>query len=142
MKRSSNGSEQGPHEETRENSGAKKRGELDAATPMLESLDANELKQVAVTRGLQALWQAVLPLVGILPAKPGEFPGVFQVEAGPGRDEATVYLDIPTTGYEDGKTPKMERVVALNIRLTHDYRLLGDQYFCVDCEPAHDETRH
>jgi hypothetical protein len=103
--------------------------------PLLDSLNTEQLQQAAVSEGVQALWQAVLPLVGILPSRPNEYAGVFKVEPGPGDDEATVYIDIPTDGYEPGKKPSMERVVALTVKLSHDYRLLGDQYYCVECEP-------
>lgn len=109
---------------------------------LLESLDSRQLQEVSVSPGLQALWQAVLPMVGILPSQPGEFAGVFKVEAGPGRDEATIYLDIPSDEYTPGHDPRMERVIALTVRLSHDYRLLGEHYYCVDCDPPNDEARH
>lgn len=109
---------------------------------LLESLNSRQLQEVSVTPGLQALWQAILPMVGILPSRPGEFAGVFKVEEGPGPDEATIYLDIPTDEYTPGRDPRMERVVALTVRLSHDYRLLGEHYYCVDCDPPRDEARH
>jgi len=109
---------------------------------LLDSLDSRQLQEVSVSPGLQALWQAVLPMVGILPSRPGEFAGVFKVEPGPGEHEATVYLDIPSDEYAPGRDPRMERVVALTVRLSHDYRLLGEHYYCVDCDPSHDEVRH
>jgi hypothetical protein len=111
--------------------------------PLLESFNTEQLQDVAVSQGVQALWQAVLPLVGMMPSRPDEYAGVFKVEPGPGEDEATVYIDIPSAGYERGKQPSMERVVALTVKLSHDYRLLGDRYYCVDCEPANrDEACH
>ncbi|RMF19733.1 MAG: hypothetical protein D6760_12785 [Deltaproteobacteria bacterium] len=104
--------------------------------------DPEQLQRLATAPALQALWTAVLPLVGVLPSRPGEFPGVFKVEPGPEKNEATIFIDIPNEKYEPGKPPQMERVVALTVKLAHDYRLLGDRYYCVDCEiPAH-ETRH
>jgi len=116
---------------------------LDGDKPLLESFNTEQLQDAAVSRGVQALWQAVLPLVGILPSRPGEYAGVFKVEPGPGDDEATVYLDIPSDRYERGKKPRMERVVALTVKLSHDYRLLGENYYCVDCEAVtRGEARH
>ena len=115
---------------------------LTGSSSLLEGLDSRQLQQVAVSKGLQALWQAVLPMVGIVPARPDEYAGVFKVEPGPGDDEATIYVDIASDGYEPGRTPKMERVVALTVRLSHDYRLLGEHYYCVDCDPPTQETRH
>ena len=109
---------------------------------LLESLDSRQLQEVSVSPGLQALWQAVLPMVGILPSRPGEFAGVFKVEPGPGEHEATIYIDIPSDEYAPGSDPRMERVIALTVRLSHDYRLLGEHYYCVDCDPPLDETRH
>jgi len=109
---------------------------------LLESLDSRQLQEVAVSQGLQALWQAVLPMVGIVPARPNEYAGVFKVEPGPGADEATIYVDIASDGYEPGRTPNMERVVALTVKLSHDYRLLGEHYYCVDCDPPRQEMRH
>jgi hypothetical protein len=116
---------------------------LNDERPLLETFNTDQLQDVAVSQGVQALWQAVLPLVGIVPSRPGEYAGVFKVEPGPRDDEATVYIDIPSDRYERGKKPSMDRVIALTVRLSHDYRLLGDQYYCVDCEPAtHDESSH
>jgi hypothetical protein len=109
---------------------------------LLDTFDSQQLQEVAVSRGLQALWQAVLPMIGIVPAKPGEYAGVFKVEPGPEPDEATIYIDIASDGYERGRTPPMERVVALSVKLSHDYRLLGEHYYCVDCDPPSDEARH
>jgi hypothetical protein len=125
-----------------EAAGAARGVALTAEESLLESLDSRQLQEVSVSPGLQALWQAVLPMVGILPSRPGEFAGVFKVEAGPRPDEATVYIDIPSDEYAPGRDPRMERVIALSVRLSHDYRLLGEHYYCVDCDPAHDEVRH
>jgi hypothetical protein len=109
---------------------------------LLESLTTAELQKVAVSSGLQALWQAVLPLVGTQSEKPGAYPGVFKVEPGPGADEATIYIDIQNERYEPGKSPEVERVVALVVRLSHDYRRLGDTYYCVGCMPEGEEIHH
>lgn len=104
---------------------------------------AEELRRIATSPSIQALWSAVLPLVGVLPARAGEFPGMFKVEPIPGKkDEATIYIDIPSRPYERGVGSKMDRVLALNVRLDHDYRRLGDRHYCVDCEVSGSETRH
>ncbi len=109
----------------------------------LDEFEPADLRKLALSDGVQALWQAVLPLIGVGPAEPGEFAGEFRVEAGPAQGEATIYLDIPQRAYEDsGKHRPLERVLALTVRLEHDYRRLGDAYYCVDCEPEPDETRH
>ena len=100
------------------------------------------LRKLAAGAGIQALWSSVLPLVGVKPAAPDEFPGIFQVESGPGENEAVVHIDIPSAPYEPGEPPAMERVVTLSVKLDHDFRKLGDRYYCVDCEPAENETRH
>jgi len=100
------------------------------------------LRQLAVGRGIQALWATVLPLLGVGPASPGEFPGVFQVEPGPGEGEAMIHIDVPNKPYEKGKSPSMDRVVTLSVRMEHDFRKLGDRYYCIDCETPTDETRH
>jgi len=104
--------------------------------------EKDKLRQLAVSPGLQALWGALLPMVGVRPAKPEEYAGVFKIEPGPSDSEATIYIDVPSRPYERGKNAPMERVVTLNVKLAHDYRLLGDQYYCVDCEAPTTETRH
>ena len=104
--------------------------------------DKDRLRQLAVSPGLQALWGALLPMVGVRPAKPDEYAGVFKIEPGPSDSEATIYIDVPSRPYERGRNAPMERVVTLKVRLDHDYRLLGDQYYCVDCEAPATETRH
>jgi hypothetical protein len=101
-----------------------------------------ELRALASSPGVQALWKSVLPLLGVLPARAGEYPGIFQVEAGPAADEATVYVDIPDGPYVDGEPSDMARVLALTVRLAHDYRRLGHRYYCVDCERPSDEHAH
>jgi hypothetical protein len=100
------------------------------------------MKELALGGGLQALWAAVLPMVGVRSARANEFPGVFQVEPGPTPNEALVHVDIPSERYESGKKPRMDRVVSLSVKLAHDFRRLGDRYYCVDCETPNDETRH
>ncbi|RMD83425.1 MAG: hypothetical protein D6815_06605 [Candidatus Dadabacteria bacterium] len=116
--------------------------EHDEAALDLRNPDAEQMRRLATAPALQALWSALLPLVGVLPSRPGEYPGVFKIERGPEKGEATIFIDIPNEEYEPGKPPRMERVVALSVRMAHDYRLLGGRYYCVDCEiPAH-ETRH
>ena len=118
----------------------KKPGEPASNVPSL--LQGEDLRKMATSAGLQALWGAVLPLIGVLPSRDGEFPGIFKVESGPGDDEATIYIDVPGKPYEYGKTSPMERVLTLNVKLAHDYRQLGDRYYCIDCETPADETRH
>ena len=112
------------------------------ASQLPSLLHGEQLRKIAAAPGLQAFWGALLPLVGVLPSRPGEYPGVFKVEPGPGTDEATVYVDIPSEPYEYGKPSAMERVLALNVKLEHDYRFLGDRYYCVDCEAPSDEASH
>jgi hypothetical protein len=101
-----------------------------------------EAKELAVDGGIQKLWGTLLPLLGVLPATPGEYPGIFRVEPGPTDHEATIFIDIPNEPYEVGATPDMERVVTLRVKLDHDYRLLGDRYYCVDCEAPMREVCH
>lgn len=101
-----------------------------------------ELRALAATSGVQALWRTLLPLVGALPARLGEYPGIFQVEPGPAPDEATIYVDIPDQPYVDGEPADMARVLALTVRLAHDYRRLGHRYYCVDCERPSEERAH
>jgi len=101
-----------------------------------------EAKELAVSGGIQKLWGTLLPLLGVLPAKPGEYPGIFRIEPGPTDHEATIFIDIPNQPYEAGETPGMERVVTLRVKLDHDYRLLGDRYYCVDCETPTSEVCH
>ncbi len=99
-------------------------------------------RSVALQPGIQALWNAVLPMIGALRSRPEEYPGVFKVESGPGEGEATIYLDIPNEPYQAGEPAAMDRVLALRVKLDHDYRKFGERYFCVDCEVPSDETRH
>jgi hypothetical protein len=81
-------------------------------------------------------------MVGVRAARGGEFPGYFQVEAGAGPNEALVHIDIPAAPYDGDAKPSMDRVVSLSVKLAHDFRRLGDQYYCVDCEVPAAETRH
>ena len=92
--------------------------------------------------GVQALWHAVLPLVGARAAAADERAGLIRVEEGPDAGEATVYVDIPTEPYDEDAEPPMNRVLALSVKLAHDYRKLGDHYYCIDCETPSSETRH
>jgi hypothetical protein len=75
-------------------------------------------------------------------SRAGEFPGVFQVEPGAGPHEALVHIDIPNAPYVAGEKPTMGRVVSLSVTLAHDFRRLGDRYYCIDCEAPAEETRH
>jgi hypothetical protein len=111
--------------------------------PVREEADpAEAMKQLALGRGIQSLWAALLPMIGVRASRAGEFPGVFQVEAGPRPHEALVHIDVPDAPYVAGEKPKMGRVVSLSVTLAHDFRRLGDKYYCVDCEIPADETRH
>jgi len=105
-------------------------------------LNGEELRKLALSPGLQSLWGAILPALGVLPSRPGEYPGIFKVESGPGDGEATIYIDLPDQPYEYGKPSTMDRVVTVNVKLDHDYRLLGGRYYCVDCESPSDEAGH
>lgn len=112
-------------------------------TPRMPAAPSGEpLRRLSAGHGIQALWATLLPLLGVGPATPGEFPGVFQVEPVPGRDEAMIHIDIPSKPYEKGKSPAMDRVVTLTVRMEHDFRKLGNRYYCIDCETPNDETRH
>jgi hypothetical protein len=103
---------------------------------------AEIMKKLALSRGLQSLWAAVLPMVGVRASRAGEFPGVFQVEPGASPHEALVHIDIPSAPYAVGEKPAMGRVVSLSVTLAHDFRRLGDRYYCIDCEAPAEETRH
>jgi hypothetical protein len=130
-----------PEQETNEHDAAAATQPF-AASNVPSLLQGEALRKIATSVGLQALWGAVLPLVGVLPSRHGEFPGVFKVESGPGDGEATIYIDVPDKPYEYGKPSRMERVLTLNVKLEHDYRQLGERYYCVDCETPTDETYH
>jgi hypothetical protein len=107
------------------------------------AVDSTEtMKELALGRGIQALWAALLPMVGVRASRPGEFPGVFQVEPGTRPHEALVHIDVPHAPYVAGEKPEMGRVVSLSVTLAHDFRRLGDRYYCIDCEAPADETRH
>lgn len=99
-------------------------------------------KALQMSPGLQRLWAAVLPIVGVRPSRMGEFPGHFQVEQGAAPDEALIHIDIPSEPYGADTKPAMARVVSLSVKLAHDFRRLGDRYYCIDCEVPTDETRH
>jgi hypothetical protein len=112
------------------------RGSLPAVSEL------SDAQSLAMSPGFQALWNALLPLEGAHPSRPGEFPGVFKVEPGEEDNEALVYLDVPAKAYRRGQRGDMARVLALSVKLSHDYRRLGDQYYCIDCESPSKETRH
>jgi len=103
---------------------------------------SEKMKKLALGRGIQSLWAAVLPMIGVRASRPGEFPGVFQVEPGTGPHEALIHIDIPSAPYAAGEKPAMGRVVSLSVTLAHDFRRLGDRYYCIDCEVPAEETRH
>ena len=107
-----------------------------------EAAKVEELRRLAMSPQIQELWKAVLPLVGVQPARPGEYAGAFKVEPVPGKDEATIYIDVPAAPYERGVPSKLDRVLSLHVKLEHDYRRLGEHHYCVDCEVPGSETRH
>jgi hypothetical protein len=67
---------------------------------------------------------------------------LFTVTPGAHEGEALVHIDVPSEEYVDGEPPRMDRIVTLSIRLDHDHRLFGDQYYCIDCDVPDSETRH
>ncbi|MFP6599381.1 MAG: hypothetical protein VB852_02950 [Deltaproteobacteria bacterium] len=91
--------------------------------------------------GLQSLWKQLLPLLGVVAARTGEYPGIFKVEDG-GDGRAVVHIELTDRPYEPGSPSGMERVLTLAIKLEHDHRLLGDRYYCVDCEVPAGDTKH
>ena len=109
--------------------------------PSTEEL-TEQLRKLATSAGVQALWKTVLPMIGVLPSRPGEYAGMVKVEPVPGKPEATIYIDVPDAPYQAGEESSMDRVLALNVRLEHDYRKLGERHYCVDCEAPDSETRH
>jgi hypothetical protein len=112
------------------------------APPEAVKTAAESLKDLALSPALQSLWAAVLPMVGVRASRPDEFAGYFQVEPGTAPDEALVHIDIANAPYVEGAKPAMARVVSLSVKLAHDFRRLGDQYYCIDCEVPAEETRH
>jgi hypothetical protein len=113
-----------------------------ADVPVEPKNPTEALKELALSPGLQSLWAAILPMVGVRASRPDEFAGYFQVEPGTAPNEALVHIDIPNAPYAEGAKPTMARVVSLSVKLAHDFRRLGDQYFCIDCEVPAEETRH
>jgi len=128
--------------ELRAQVGAEQAESLETGASVPATLEPNDARVLATSPGLQALWEAVLPLVGVHPSRPGEFPGVFKVEPSEEGDEALIFLDVPATPYRRGERGDMARVLALTVKLSHDYRRLGEQYYCIDCETPTEETRH
>lgn len=99
-------------------------------------------REFALSPHIQALWDTIFPLVGVLQSKPGESAGLFKVSPGDREGEATIYIDVPSEPYREGHPPRMERIVTLTVKMEHDYRLLGTDYYCVDCDVPTSETRH
>ncbi|MBI5503800.1 MAG: hypothetical protein HY899_03305 [Deltaproteobacteria bacterium] len=96
----------------------------------------------ASTGGVAAFFEALLPMVGVLPSTVREFPGLVRILRGPGEDEATLHIDMATKPLGPGEKPSLERVVTLSVRLDHDYRLLGNGYYCIDCDLPQNDTVH
>ena len=113
----------------------------DAGDVAGEDHDAKMARDFALNEHVQALWHQIFPLVGVPASRPGEKAGIFKVTPGGNPGEALVHIDVPAEEYADGEPPKMERIVTLTIKLDHDYRLLGDEYYCIDCLPTN-ETHH
>jgi len=99
-------------------------------------------REFALSPHIQALWDTIFPLVGVMHSKPGESAGLFKVGPGDREGEATIYIDVPSEPYREGHPPRMERIVTLTVKMEHDYRLLGSDYYCVDCDVPTSETRH
>ncbi len=126
--------------------GGKAEQVLAAESPLRAAAKALRAKAdpraLALGAGLQSLWKRLFPLLGVTPARAGEYPGVFKVEAGDRPGEALVQIELPDQPYQPGRASGMERVITLAVRLEHDHRLLGDRYYCVDCEVPAEDTRH
>ena len=98
-------------------------------------------REFALSPHIQELWHQIFPLIGVPPSKAGEFAGLFKVTPGMNKGEALIHIDVPSQAYVEGEPPTMERIVTLTVKMDHDYRLLGDEYYCIDCVPTQ-ETRH
>jgi hypothetical protein len=132
----------GDHDETKPETPNRSLATLENAVDPAEPAAGEVMKELALSGGIQALWAVVLPMIGVRSSRAGEFPGVFQVEQGPSPHEALVHVDIPHAPYEVDKSPAMTRVISLSVKLAHDFRRLGDRYYCIDCEIPGEETRH
>lgn len=106
-----------------------------------ESREALEAREFALSPHIQELWRQIFSLVGVPASSPEEFPGLFRVTPGMQEGEAMVHIDVPSEPYLDGEPPRMQRIVTLTVKMDHDYRRLGDEYYCIDCVPTN-ETRH
>ncbi len=113
----------------------------DAGDRVGDDSDAKTARDFALNEHVQALWHQIFPLVGVPASRPGEKAGIFKVTPGFNPGEALVHIDVPAEAYVDGEPPKMDRIVTLTVKLDHDYRLLGDEYYCIDCLPTN-ETHH
>ena len=116
-------------------------GEADAGLPA-KSGERFDPRKLALNPALQSLWKNIFPLIGVLPARPGEYPGIVKVEPGLEAGEATVHIELPEKPYQPGKPSDMNRVVTLSVKLAHDHRRLGGRYYCIDCDIPENETRH
>jgi len=91
---------------------------------------------------LATFLEQLLSSVGMMQSTIQEFPGLVRVLQGPGADEATVQIDMGSKPYVAGDKPSLQRIVTLNVRLDHDYRLLGSGYYCIDCDLPQSDTVH
>ncbi len=91
---------------------------------------------------LNAVWETLLPILGVQAMTPGEAPAGLRLERGPDPGEATLFLEMRDPGSDQEPKTPAPRVLGISVKLGHDYRRLGDRYYCVDCEHHSDETRH
>jgi len=107
----------------------------------LEEAEKLDARGFALSPHIQELWKQIFALIDVPASAPGEFPGLFRVTPGMRAGEAMVHIDVPSEQYMDGEPPRMQRIVTLTVKMDHDYRRLGDEYYCIDCVPTN-ETRH
>ncbi len=86
--------------------------------------------------------ETLLPMLGVMPSTVKEFPGLVRMVTGPEKGEITLHIDMASKPHTSGEKPPMERIVTLSVRLEHDYRLLGNGYYCIDCDLPENDTVH
>ena len=106
-----------------------------------EPTEKHEAREFALSPHIQELWSQIFALLDVPVSAPGEFPGLFRVTPGMQTGEAMVHIDVPSEPYIEGEPPRMQRIITLTVKMDHDYRRLGDEYYCIDCVPTN-ETRH
>lgn len=92
--------------------------------------------------GLAMFLEKLLGMVGMMQSTVKEFPGLVRLVAGPDEDEVTLHIDMAPKPYAVGDEPSLQRIVTLSVRLDHDYRLLGNGYYCIDCDLPQNDTVH